>query len=274
MNIDLHTHSSVSDGKLSPLEIVRQARLAGVEMLSITDHDTVAAYTQIKDQGPASLAIIAGVEFSTQWKRTGIHILGLNIKPDSDAIHCAVAIQHDARLMRAQRIADNLRRLGIENAWEGAKLMAGDSVIGRPHFARFLVDSGVVRDFNEAFRKYLGAGKAGDVRQYWAPMASVVQWIRDAGGIAVLAHPDKYQLTNTKLSLLLDDFSDSGGEGMEVISGRQSTDVTSKLANLCRQKALLASCGSDFHQLGQCWAELGRVAALPLDCKAVWERWT
>jgi predicted metal-dependent phosphoesterase TrpH len=269
MKVDLHTHTSVSDGKISPSELVLEAESVGIDLLSITDHDTIKAYEGLQSGSSASVHLIPGIEFSTEWRKTGIHILGLNIRLDSDAIRAGIKIQTQARTTRAQRIADKLDKLGIEDSWE----IAGESVIGRPHFARFLVESGVVKNTGQAFDKYLGAGKTGDVRQFWAPYGEIIQWIRDADGTAVLAHPDKYKMSRTKLLSLLDDFQAAGGEAMEVITGNQSKDVTQKLSLMCQGKGLMASCGSDFHQPGQPWAQLGRVAPLPSDCKAIWESW-
>ena len=273
MKIDLHTHTSVSDGKLSPSELVKRAESNGIDILSITDHDTTDAYTKLKNIDRLSLTLIPGIEFSTEWKKIGIHIIGLNFRLDSDAIQAGIRNQRQARIVRAQRIAEKLTKLGIDDSWEGVKQIAGDSVIGRPHFAQFLVDSGVVNDIKHAFDKYLGVGKAGDIKQFWAPFKYIIEWIRDAGGTAVLAHPVKYKITRTKLSTLLDDFRDAGGEGMEVISGKQTADVTRELSKLCQQKNLLASCGSDFHRPGQAWSELGTVASLPPGCNAIWENW-
>ncbi len=273
MIVDLHTHTTVSDGELSPCELIQQAESNGVDVLSITDHDTTEAYTDLMNPDNLSLTLIPGIEFSTNWNKTGIHIVGLNIQLDSETIRTGIHFQHQARITRAQRIAENLSKLGIENSWEGVKQIAGDSVIGRLHFAQFLMDTGVVKNINQAFNKYLGAGKTGDVRQFWAPLDNIIEWIRGAGGIAVLAHPDKYRLTRTKLSLLLDDFRDAGGEGIEVISGKQTANVTHKLIGLCKQKKLLASCGSDFHQHGQPWSELGNTGTIPADCQTVWENW-
>jgi len=274
VKVDLHTHTSVSDGSLSPAELVQQAESQGVDILSITDHDTAAAYTRLHIAAGSSMTFIPGIEFSTVWKNTGIHIVGLNIPLDSDAIRTGINRQCHARLTRARRIAEKLDKLGIENSWEAVQKIAAKRVIGRPHFARFLIDSGVVKDMNQAFDKYLGTGRAGDVKQFWAPYEHIIQWIRDAGGIAVLAHPHKYKITRTKLLALLDDFREAGGEAMEVISGKQTMDVTRHLAKLCQNKKLLASCGSDFHQAGQPWSELGKVAALPAGCRAVWENWS
>lgn len=274
MIVDLHTHTCASDGELSTDALIQRAEQAGVEMLAITDHDTVAGYANIGQQTLKSGRLIPGIEFSSQWKKTGIHIVGLNIALDSESIIEGVHYQSQARRKRAMRIAEKLEKLGIENVWKNVEAIAGDSVIGRPHFARFLVDSGTCNSINQAFSTYLGAGKTGDVKQFWAPYEKIIEWIRGAGGLAVLAHPEKYKLTRTKLSLLLDDFQEAGGEAMEVISGKQSKDVTEKLSRLCSQKNLLGSLGSDFHRPDQPWSELGRIPALPGECKAVWEKWS
>ncbi len=274
MKVDLHSHTCASDGELSAAALIQRAEAAGVEMLAITDHDTVAAYSSIGQQTLKSLRLVAGIEFSSQWEKTGIHIVGLNIDLESDAIKEGVNYQTRARRARAMRIAEKLGKLGIENVWENVEAIAGNSVIGRPHFAQFLVESGTCTSIRQAFSSYLGAGKTGDVKQFWAPYEKIIEWIRGAGGIAVLAHPEKYKLTRTKLSALLDDFQDAGGEAMEVITGKQSKDITQKLSRLCSQKNLLASVGSDFHQPGQSWSELGQIPALPEECKAVWDRWS
>jgi 3',5'-nucleoside bisphosphate phosphatase len=273
MNIDLHTHTSMSDGSLSPLELIERAEQASIDMLSITDHDNITAYDDIKKIKSTKLTLIPGIECSSEWKKIGIHIVGLNIQLDCDAMRTAVNTQSRARLLRAQGIAEQLDKLGVENSWEGVQEIAAGSMIGRPHFAQLLIKQGVVKDFKQAFKKYLGAGKAGDIKRHWAPYPQIIEWIRDANGIAVLAHPNKYNLTRTKLVKLLNDFNAAGGESMEVISGSQTDDVTRFLSKLCQQKNMLASCGSDFHHPGQAWCELGKLPPLPRDCRAIWKNW-
>lgn len=273
MKVDLHTHTNVSDGTLTPGELVQEAVKRKIQILSITDHDTADAYNKINPSDYPELLVIPGVEFSCEWQKTGIHVVGLNVEPGSAALDAGIATQSQAREDRAQRIAEKLGRLGLTDAYEGVKRIAGTSVIGRPHFAQLMVEQGMVNSTGQAFDKYLGKGKAGDVKQYWSSLLQVILWIRDAGGVAVLAHPDKYRLTRSKLLKLIDGFIESGGEGMEVISGTQTTKVTNKLAQICNERNLLASAGSDFHQHGQVWAELGKVAALPDTCTPVWENW-
>ncbi|MBT8047061.1 MAG: PHP domain-containing protein [Xanthomonadales bacterium] len=271
MNIDLHSHTACSDGALNPAALIQRAVENGVETLAITDHDTVDAY---RDLGPheESVALIAGIEFSTQWEHTGIHVLGLNIDLDSDAIRTGVRFQSKARLERAQRIGANLEKQGIRDAFDGAARHSAGHYIGRPHFAQYLVESGQVKSMQAAFKKYLGDGKAGDVRQHWADLPQVIQWIRDANGIAVLAHPLKYKMTRTRLKRLLEAFVREGGQGLEVVSGKQLPHQTAGMAQLCAENEMLASCGSDFHEPGRVWAELGRFPPLPGRLTPVWER--
>jgi predicted metal-dependent phosphoesterase TrpH len=267
---DLHSHTTCSDGELTPPELVARAVERGVDVLAITDHDTVAACRSLPAVHPR-LSLVHGVEFSTQWGSAGIHIVGLNIDPAGDAMNEAVRLQARARTDRARRIADNLEKKGVRHAYEGAlRLSAGENP-GRPHFARHLLETGRVDSIQAAFRKYLGAGKAGDVKLEWADMERVIGWIRDAGGTAVLAHPLQYRFTNTRLKRLLDVFTRSGGRAIEVISGQQSVQQTGFLARLCRERGLLASCGSDFHRPGFAWSELGSCAALPAGLKPVWD---
>ena len=274
---DLHCHTTCSDGTLSPADIVDRAAAQGVNILSITDHDTAKAYQQLEglnqkvNQQP--IQIIPGIEFSTQWKKVGIHIVGLNIQPESDALKEGIAYQQGARKERAERIAEKFEHYGFHDALKRVSAIAGNDNIGRPHFAQHLVEIGAVSNIKQAFKKFLGSGKSCDIKQLWADLPQIVQWIREAGGTAVLAHPAKYKLTRTKLLACLDDFIAAGGQGMEVVSGKQIPSTTRDLASICRHKELLISCGSDFHQPGQEWAELGRYSSYPKDCEPVWENW-
>ncbi|MCZ6525679.1 MAG: PHP domain-containing protein [Gammaproteobacteria bacterium] len=273
MNIDLHTHTIASDGSLTTNELIQRAVNSGINVLSITDHDTTSAYQQLPAIPPQSLTIIPGIEFSTQWQKTDIHVLGLNIQIHNDAICTGIALQRQARMERAERIAEKLEKLGIENPLSGAQDIAHHNNIGRPHFARHLVKIGATSDINQAFKKYLSAGKPAYFRQQWSPLFQIIDWIRSAGGIATLAHPAKYKLTRAKLYALADEFCALGGEAIEVISGKQIPATTRDLTKLCQHKALLASCGSDFHQPGQSWTELGQYPRLPKACKPIWDKW-
>jgi predicted metal-dependent phosphoesterase TrpH len=271
MIFDLHSHTTFSVGVLTPRELIARAVEKKVDVLSITDHDTIDAYhdMQARDGG---ITLVPGIEFSTQWLNTGIHVLGLNVETGSDALRAGVQFQTDARLERARQISENLEKKGIEDAFAGALQLSSGNYIGRPHFAQYLINTGRAKSMSAAFKNYMGDGKAGDVKQHWAELSQIVQWIRDANGIPVLAHPLKYRLTRTKLKRLLDQFLQLGGQGIEVVSGQQLPYQTADLAQLCEQKKLLASCGSDFHEPGKRWADLGVFASLPKNVTPVWDR--
>lgn len=271
MIFDLHSHTLLSDGELSPAELIARAAEKQVNVLSITDHDTIDAYAQATGLN-GKIELVPGIEFSTQWEKMGVHILGLNIDLDSESIKAGVRFQTEARLERARRIGERLEKKGILNAFDGASGLSKGAYIGRPHFARFLVENGNAKSIKDAFKYFMGDGKVGDVRQHWADLPQIVQWIRDSNGIPVLAHPLKYKLTATRLKRLLTCFIQAGGQGMEVISGQQLPQTTAAMAHLCETMKLLASCGSDFHQPGRPWAELGSFTKLPSRLVPVWER--
>lgn len=269
MRADLHTHTTASDGKLKPAELLAQARAAEVELLAITDHDSVAAYAALAPV--ADLRLVTGVEFSTRWRQLGVHVVGLGVDLASDALGAALDHQRGAREARAERIAERLARRGIPTPLEGAARIAGDGRIGRPHFAQYLVEIGAAATIAFAFRKYLDGSRIGGLHTGWAALEQIIAWIRDAGGVAVLAHPAKYALTRRRLDELAGEFRAAGGGALEVISGQQHVEQTRALAVLATNHGLAASVGSDFHQPGQPWARLGAVAALPSGCQPVWE---
>ncbi len=273
MLVDLHTHTNASDGTLSPDELLSRSREARIDLLSITDHDTVEAYNRIDVAGGSLPHVVAGVEFSSEWRGIGVQVLGLNIDTSSDAIRCATVAQRSARISRAERIAERLERAGVKNALAGTLAVADGGAPGRRHFACYLVEAGIVKDPGQAFKKLLGAGKAGDVKHQWASLEQIIEWIRGGGGTAVLAHPGKYGLTRSKRLRLFDEFQRLGGQGIEVISGRQDPALTQALAAGAAAAGLLAACGSDFHQPGQPWARLGMPLRLPAECRPVWDAW-
>lgn len=272
MNVDLHCHTNLSDGSLSPEELVALAHERNIDVLAITDHDNIDCHHQLGSLD-TDLKLISGIEFSTTWRNMGVHIVGLNMDLSNKDLLTGIDFQTKARGLRANLIDEKLHNLGFENCLEGAKRFCGGKQVGRPHFAQHLVDIGAVSNIQQAFKRYLGAGKAGDIKQQWADLETVISWIRGAGGIAVIAHPTKYNMTRTKLCGLIEDFIDFGGEAIEVISGAQKADTTQSMAKLCNDYSLLASCGSDFHAPGQSWAALGMVAKLPESCQPVWAKW-
>jgi predicted metal-dependent phosphoesterase TrpH len=273
MIFDLHTHSTASDGSLAPQELLIRAAANGVTCLSVTDHDTVDAYAKLDGSSCPGVTVVPGIELSTSWAGRNIHVVGLNIDPNNNDLVNGIRKQKLARLQRAEKIAARLEKKGLDNPLEEVTKLANGANIGRPHFARYLVDKGIVTDFRQAFQKYLGNGKAGDVRQFWSPMEDIIEWILAAGGTAVLAHPAHYKLTNTRLRLLAEDFISAGGQALEIVSGIQTKQLTAKLTRLCDDLQLMASCGSDFHTPGNSWSEVGKFTRLPANCRPVWENW-
>jgi len=272
MKVDLHCHSLASDGALAPAQVLRRAHANGVQMLALTDHDTVAGVPEAAETAKAlGMRFVAGIEVSSQWSGVGIHVVGLAIDPDNEILKAALDEQSRKREQRGVEIGRRLAKLGFEDCYEGAKKIAGDSELGRPHFARYLVNQGFVENHGSAFDKYLGAGKVGDVKSQWPALDEVVSWIHAAGGYAVLAHPDKYKLTRMKLKRLLTDFKAAGGDAIEVVSGTQNRDITGYFTRLCEEFDLYASCGSDFHNPNTQWCDLGKVDPLPKSCRPVWQ---
>ena len=272
---DLHTHTKCSDGSLPVTELIDLAIERGITHLAITDHDTVKAHLQLaannKSYKDDEINIIKGIELSSQWNNMGIHIVGLNIDVNSTAIENAVAHQTQLRLQRVKTIAKKLTQRGFPDITQGATKLAGDSQIGRPHIAQYMVEEGMVSNVGQAFNKYLGAGKVGDVSNLWPDLEKVVEWINAAGGIAVVAHPSRYKMTRTKRRRLMADFADAGGQAIEVCAGNQVPGVAEEMAALCSEFDFHASVGSDFHNPNYKWVKLGQYPKLPISCRPVWE---
>jgi predicted metal-dependent phosphoesterase TrpH len=269
--IDLHCHSTASDGALSPEALIARAVEQGVSHLALTDHDTIAGLEVARSATSGSgLSLINGVELSCVWRSHTIHVVGLDFDERDPAFLSALERQNENRWQRAHMIADRLSRLNVDQLLERATKVAGGEVPGRPHFAEVLVEDGVVPKVAHAFKRYLGTGKPGDVKACWPELSEVVQWIVSAGGIAVLAHPRKYRLTATRLRALTADFGRAGGQGIEVsVSGQSSGDL-GFVAELARREKLWASQGSDFHFPGAPWCELGRIMKMPEGLEPVW----
>ena len=249
MIVDFHTHSLASDGALAPIELLRRAKAAGVQQFALTDHDTTAGYLAVRHTSEADeVGLISGVELSCRWATTTVHVVGLNFDADAPEMVAMVHKLTQARGERAEKIANRLAGVGIDGALEGAKSIANESQIGRPHFATWMTEAGAVDSVTEAFDKYLGTGKIGDVKMFWPPLADVVQAITRADGVAILAHPLKYRLTGMKLRALINDFKAAGGGAIEVLNGRQPETDLKRLSQLAEGNGLMCSVGSDFHR--------------------------
>ncbi|MDN6318316.1 MAG: PHP domain-containing protein [Marinobacter sp.] len=269
--IDLHCHSTASDGALTPTELLARAAQRNVTHLALTDHDTVKGLAEAQIAAKANgVVLIPGIELSCLWRSRTIHVVGLDFNTDDSGFRAALEQQHKNRWARAAMIADRLSKLAIPDLLERATTEASGDVPGRPHFARVMVEAGTVKNVAQAFKRYLGAGKTGDVKAYWPELDEVVRWINSAGGLAVLAHPRKYQLTATKLRELTADFRRAGGRAIEVSTSGQSSGDLGFLTELCTREKLLASQGSDFHFPGAPWCELGRIMKMPDGLEPVW----
>lgn len=271
-NYDLHCHSTASDGTLSPTELVQRAREHGVTALALTDHDTVAGIAEAQTAATATgVKLIPGIELSSSWQNKCFHIVGLGINPAYPPLAEATRNLQIMRMERAEKIADKLEKKHIPGALEAVKKAAGDGMITRSHFADFLLSQFHVSSQQEAFDRYLGAGKAAFVPTAWSELELTVNWITGAGGIAVLAHPLRYKLTASWMKRLLTAFKEAGGQGIEVVTGRYDADEIKRVANYAISFDLAGSVGSDFHSPANPWVELGRLAPLPTNIKPVWE---
>lgn len=269
---DLHCHSNVSDGVLSPTELVQRAHEQGVTALALTDHDTTAGVAEAKDAAAQTgIKLISGIELSASWQDKTFHIVGLEIDPDYPPLFEATRHLQVIRLERAEQIAAKLERKRIPGALEAVTKAAGGSMITRTHFANFLISQNHVSSQQEAFDRYLAKGKPAYVAAAWAEMELAVNWITQSGGVAVVAHPLRYKLTPKWMNRLLTAFKQSGGQGIEVVTGRCNADEIKLAANYANSFELAGSVGSDFHNPANSWVELGRLAPLPVNIKPVWE---
>lgn len=269
---DLHSHSTASDGTLSPVELVEKARASGVDVLALTDHDTLDGFAEASCAvSGLDMHLVPGVEISVTWKGMTLHILGLNVDPDNQTLLNGLQGLLAFRDWRAEEIGRELEKKGIPDALAGASRYRMGRILSRTHFAHFLVGSGHAASVRDVFKHYLIKGKPGYVRGEWAPMEQALQWIRQAGGLPVIAHPARYRLTRSKLGKLLGEFRECGGAGLEVVSGSHSRDETLHMAAVSREHKLYASCGSDYHGPEKPWVELGRLRQLPDGCAPIWE---
>lgn len=270
---DLHTHSTASDGTLSPSALVARAAEKGVRRLALTDHDTFAGQAEAgaaADQ--AGIDLVAGIELSVRWNNRELHMLGLWVDPEEATLSGLVARQAGAREARARKMGKKLdKAAGLAESYERACALAGSEVPGRPWFARVLVERGRARNMQHAFNRFLKQGQSGFVATPWVDLDEAVAAVRAAGGIAVIAHPTRYGLTRRKLRQLLRDFTDAGGQGLEAAMPGMTRQQHELVAECLRDFDLAASGGSDFHSPEQLWLELGKLPELPAGVTPVWD---
>ncbi len=266
MNIDLHTHSNCSDGALTPAALVARAAAAGVEVLALTDHDTVAGLEEAGHSAAIlGIRLVPGVEISASWRAQAIHVLGLWIDPASAQLCKVLETQVERRHERMRKMCGRLAKLGLPGPELLAAVAAQPGLPTRAHLANALVAGGHVDRADDAFRKYLGAGKSGNVAAEWPALGAVVASIRAAGGVAALAHPARYPLSRGARRALITDFVAAGGAALEVVSGGNAAQHVDAVAALAVKHGLMGSVGSDFHDPQLTWNPLGRSLKLP-DC--------
>ncbi len=271
---DLHSHTTASDGTLTPAELLERAKAAGVDVLAVTDHDTTEGLLQASQTARTlGISVINGCEISVTWSGITLHILGLDVDPKNTSLQKGLSQLREHRDTRAHEIALKLEKAGITGAFAGAQKHAKGSLISRTHFAHFLAEAGYANDVRSVFKHYLVKGKPGFVAGKWAELGDVISWITAAGGQAAIAHPARYRLTRTKLIRLIEEFKQAGGVGIEVVSGSHSRDECFTMAKHARDFELLASAGSDFHGPENPWIELGRLPELPPGCEPIWNNW-
>lgn len=271
-NFDFHCHSTVSDGLLSPTEVVRRAAGNGVTWLALTDHDDLSGLGEAASAAQESgIDFSGGVEISIEYQEVPIHIVGLGISDDCPALQAGLATIRDGRVERAKRMAAALATAGIDGCFEGAMRYAKNpSLISRAHFARYMVEIGICKDTCTIFHHYLTPGRPGYVDHRWATLEESIGWIIAAGGVAVVAHPGRYRFSGNGQRSFLAEFKELGGQALEVVCGSHGNDHVQHFARLTRHFGFHASRGSDFHGPEESYIDLGRLAALPEDLKPVW----
>ena len=272
--IDLHCHSTISDGLFSPADLVAHAAKHGVKILALTDHDDVSGLQAARVAAVQhGIQFINGVEISVTWKKRTLHIVGLKINPNDAPLKNALDLVRTGRDERAQEMGADLAKVGIAGAYEGAKVLADGSIITRTHFARFLVQAGHAKDNKSVFKKYLVKGKPGFVDHQWMDLEQAVTLIKESGGIAVIAHPGRYDLGMINLHLLMHEFRSYGGAAIEVVTGSHNPPQYQQFAKIAHRFSLKSSLGSDFHGPGISYMQMGCVPELPAGCVPVWDGW-
>lgn len=278
LDYDLHCHSNISDGTLTPTEVVNRAFERGVKVLALTDHDDIAGLDEARSVAlQHGMQFINGVEISVSWRKHTLHIVGLGIDPANEALQSGLRSVRSGRTERARKMGDELARAGVGGVFLGALRHANNpNMIGRTHFARYLVEAGHCKDVKSVFNRYLATGKPGYVPHQWANLSDAVGWITGSGGIAVLAHPGRYMVGKHSMGKqtmhqLLTEFVEVGGQALEVVTGSHTPEQYAEFSRYADEFGLYSSCGSDFHGPNESYRDMGRLPDFPLICRPVWQ---
>lgn len=275
LNVDLHSHSTVSDGVFSPTALVARAKANGVNLMALTDHDEIQGNTEARAAAKEhGIKFVSGVEISTTWAGSTVHIVGLQIDESNTDLVEGLAVTRSGRVERAKEMGRRFEAVGVPGAYEGAmKFVTNPFLVSRKHFARFLVDAGYCKSIQEAFRRYLVEGKPGYMPHHWASLEDAVGWIRGAGGIVGIAHPGRYRFSDVVFGAFLDEFKYLGGTMIEVVTGSHSPDQYIKFAKVAQDYGFMGSMGSDFHGPGESKVDIGTLPPMPMGVVPVWRDW-
>ena len=275
LNVDLHSHSNVSDGVLSPAALVARAKANGVDVMALTDHDEVIGIPEARATAEKlGVRFVSGVEISTTWAGSTVHIVGLNIDENNHELVKGLAATRSGRIKRAIEMSQQLEKVGIPGVFQGAmKLVSNPFLVSRKHFARHLVAIGVCKDIRDAFRRFLVEGKPGYMPHHWASLEDAVSWIRGAGGVVGIAHPGRYRFSELVFGAFFEEFKCLGGTMIEVVTGSHSPDQYQQYAKVAQDYGFHASIGSDFHAPGESRVDIGGLPRLPAGLTPVWEEW-
>lgn len=271
LRCDLHSHSTVSDGTLSPSELVQRAFDNEVALFALTDHDATEGLKEAaKVASGLKMQFVPGIELSVTWSHQTVHIVGLGIDPDDQNLNKGLMDLREFRQRRGEEIAQKLEKAGLDEPLAGAQKYANGEILSRTHFARYLIEQGRAKDMKQVFKRFLVKGKPGYVAGKWASLEDALSWIHGAGGLAVIAHPARYKFSATRLRQLILEFKELGGIGFEAISGSHSPDEELRMAHLANQFELYVSKGSDFHSPDSVYRELGALQDVPTGSVPVW----
>jgi 3',5'-nucleoside bisphosphate phosphatase len=271
---DLHTHSTASDGILSPALLVEKASAVGINTLALTDHDTVSGLAAAQSAAiKHDMTLINGIELSCLWNNKTIHVVGLNFNAENKTIIDATIHLNHLREERAIKIGEKLKKVGIDNAYENAKRIAAGGTVTRQHFSTYLIENGNAKNQSDVFKRYLVNNKPGYASVEWPSLEETISQINGAGGISVIAHPLRYKLTATKLRKLIKEFKELGGKAIEVVTGHNQSNEIEMATGYAKRYDIAASVGSDFHSGNTPWSQLGNLAELPQGLTPVWELW-
>jgi len=272
-NCDLHCHSTCSDGLLAPADVAARAAANGVDLLALSDHDSLEGLPAARSAAAAAgMGFVNGVEISIEWQALQIHILGYAFDSSHQALNAGLESIRAGRVDRAQRMSTELEKIGIAGAFDGAmRHAANPSLISRAHFGRFLVETGAAKDLRSVFEAYLVPGRPGYVDHRWATLADALAWVHAAGGLVAVAHPGRYKLSRAEMRRFLAEFKDLGGRAIEVVSGSHTQEHVDIFGRYAREYGFLASRGSDFHGPGESYFDLGQLAPLPDGLKPIWK---